>query len=165
MDASIFRVKTHTPGSVFLLPAPPATRLNSIVGQLAGLGVSRVVSLLTEQDTQSLGLEAEQAVCSEHSIAFSNFPIPDFGTPPREEFRLLVAQLHSQIHAGWSIAVHCRAGIGRTGTLASCLLISCGLSPEEAIARVSQARRTSVPDTAEQRKFIEDFVPAQPSFQ
>jgi len=60
---------------------------------------------------------------------------------------------------GKNIAIHCRAGIGRTGLSASCLLICDGYSAEAAMDMVSAARGVQIPDTEEQFDFICDFMP------
>jgi len=61
---------------------------------------------------------------------------------------------------GESVVVHCREGVGHAGLIAVALLIEAGLGPEEAIRRVSKARGVSVPETAEQRLWIESFAAA-----
>ncbi|AWF81293.1 hypothetical protein BTJ40_10945 [Microbulbifer sp. A4B17] len=55
------------------------------------------------------------------------------------------------------IAIHCRAGIGRKGITASCLLIKDNMSSQEAIDMVSATRGIPIPDTQEQYDFICDY--------
>jgi hypothetical protein len=54
--------------------------------------------------------------------------------------------------------VGARHRIGRAGLIASTLLIETGISPSEAIERVSVARHAPVPETAEQRDWVESFA-------
>ncbi len=54
--------------------------------------------------------------------------------------------------------IHCRAGIGRSGMLAACVLVKAGLDPEAALQRVSEARGCPVPDTEEQRAWVFAFA-------
>lgn len=58
------------------------------------------------------------------------------------------------------MAIHCRQGIGRAGLIASALLIGQGLGSKESIERVSAARNVPVPETAEQKLWIESFAPS-----
>ncbi|HCA46062.1 MAG TPA: protein-tyrosine-phosphatase, partial [Armatimonadetes bacterium] len=41
-------------------------------------------------------------------------------------------------------SVHCMAGLGRTGTMIACYLVSQGMPAEEAIAEVRRARPGSI---------------------
>jgi hypothetical protein len=45
------------------------------------------------------------------------------------------------------------------GLLAACLLVSTGLSPEAAFGQLTQARGCPVPETSEQRQWVEGFAP------
>ncbi|MGI5819927.1 MAG: dual specificity protein phosphatase family protein [Armatimonadota bacterium] len=55
---------------------------------------------------------------------------------------------------GCAVGVHCLAGLGRTGTLIACYLVTRGLSAEDAIAQVRRARPGSV-QTELQEKAVE----------
>ena len=52
------------------------------------------------------------------------------------------------------MAIHCKAGIGRSGMLATSILIADGMQPELAFKTVSEARQINVPDTKEQADFV-----------
>ena len=53
------------------------------------------------------------------------------------------------------MAVHCAAGLGRTGTLAAQLLVLQGVAPDEAILRVRQARPGTI-ETPAQEQAVSD---------
>jgi atypical dual specificity phosphatase len=57
---------------------------------------------------------------------------------------------------GAAVAVHCGAGLGRTGTLVACYLVAGGLSAEDAIAKVRRLRPGSI-ETAEQEAAVRTF--------
>ena len=81
------------------------------------------------------------------------FPIPDFGAPgDREAFWALACRTAKWLIGGERIAIHCGAGIGRTGTLATCVLLAMG----EPLARAEKAvlAARSHPETAAQRALV-----------
>ena len=81
--------------------------------------------------------------------------------------RRVLDAIHSAVAAGEVVYLHCRAGIGRTGTVAGCLLVEHGFGADEALALLQRkfkamaksALVTRTPETAEQRRFIETWRP------
>jgi atypical dual specificity phosphatase len=55
------------------------------------------------------------------------------------------------------VAVHCEAGLGRTGTVLAVYLISQGHSAEAAIRRIREVEKVAV-ETARQIQFLEQFA-------
>jgi len=70
--------------------------------------------------------------------------------------------LRAEPGAGGKVHLHCMAGIGRTGTVAVCLLVEQGFTAAEALAllqrkwQVADQRRwaAATPETEAQRDFI-----------
>ena len=124
-------------------------------------GIDAILSLLTPEEERDLDLEDEAAAAKKHSVDFSSFPIPDRQVPRSESsLRQLVESVNSKLRAGGNVLVHCRQGVGRTGLVAACLLIKNGMSPGAAVETLSTARGVPVPETSEQRDWIERFAPA-----
>jgi protein-tyrosine phosphatase len=69
----------------------------------------------------------------------------------------MASVLAAGLRDGRSIAIHCRAGIGRSSMIAACALILCGIDAAEALALIKAARGVSVPDTDEQRDWVIAF--------
>jgi protein-tyrosine phosphatase len=124
-------------------------------------GVDAVVSLLTAEEEQDLDLAREGSEAGTLGMDFISFPIPDRETP-RSDSALAAAleKVDAALSSGRNVVVHCRQGIGRTGLVAACLLVSKGLSPETAVERLSVARGVSVPETDEQRRSIRHYAGA-----
>jgi len=124
-------------------------------------GVNSVLSLLTAEEEGELDLTQEAKESRRQGLRYSSFPIPDRQVPQSEaEFNAALTQVEEDLSAGRKVLVHCRQGVGRTGLVAACLLIRNGMSSDAAIEAVSAARGVAIPETNEQRDWIEHYAPA-----
>jgi protein-tyrosine phosphatase len=124
-------------------------------------GIDIVVSLLDAEEVSELGLQREAGLCEEQTIEFISFPIPDRGVPASLRDTAALARLMTlQLGEGKAVAVHCRAGIGRSSLVAACALVCLGFSPDAAFEMIGKARGVSVPDTEEQRDWVAGFKDA-----
>jgi hypothetical protein len=97
------------------------------------------------------------------------FSVADFGVPSVEGMQRTLAAIDAAFAAGGTVYVHCRAGIGRTGTVVGCFLREQGLDGDAALALIARkwqamAKRAFVrrsPETDEQRVFIERWTPVR----
>lgn len=121
-------------------------------------GVQTVLSLLEPEEVSDLELAAEGGLCCSAGIEFLAFPIPDRDIPPSvDEARLLAEKLCARGGEGKAVAIHCRAGIGRSSIVAGAALILSGLSAREAIEAIGRARGLDVPDTLAQLRWLDAF--------
>jgi len=117
-----------------------------------------IVSMLSHEEVLALGLQDEEQACKASGIKFINLPVIDHGIPiSHDAWSTAVTELAASLHGGASIAAHCFAGLGRSPTLAACVLVGAGMSADEAILRLSHARGTNVPETVGQRSWIYAF--------
>lgn len=122
-------------------------------------GVEVVISLLEPEEVVDLGLQDEASFCRSTGIEFITFPVRDRGVPESaQKTAKLTADIVAYISSGRGVAIHCRAGIGRSSVIAACALISAGFDADTAFSMIAQARGLSVPDTDEQRNWVSGFA-------
>jgi len=131
--------------------------LEDEIAAWSAAGVDQVVCLLEPEEVKELELDREPELCRAAGIAFVSFPIPDRGLPASRKAALLLAQpIATAVAEGRSVAVHCRAGIGRSSVIAASALICAGLDADGSLALIKAARGVTVPDTADQRDWLFD---------
>jgi protein-tyrosine phosphatase len=124
-------------------------------------GVDAVLSLLTIEEEQDLELLGEAKKSRQHGLEFSAFPIPDRQVPASESgLGKALEHLAVNLSSGKNVVVHCRQGVGRSGLIGVCLLIEAGMSPGAAVDSISAARGVPVPETVEQREWIDHYAAA-----
>jgi len=124
-----------------------------------GAGVDTVLSLLTPEEEQELDLKREARDVKAQGMKFVSLPIPDREVPNSEsEVSVALERLDADLSAGKNVVVHCRQGVGRTGLVAASLLVAKGLTPEAAVKALSTARGIAIPETAEQRRWIDHYA-------
>jgi len=120
-------------------------------------GVDVIVSLVEEAELPKL-TEAETSLCEEVGIEFISFPVRDKTVPDAVDPMARIArQLAERVASGKSVAIHCRAGIGRSTTLAACVLILLGVDGDIALDMIAAARGLEVPETEAQRQWVLGF--------
>lgn len=159
MKPSIYSIACDAPGTLYIMPKPSSDWLDDDIAAYHSMEMNKVVSLLTSDEAYDLNLQNERAACEAQKIDYVQFPIIDRGLPvDRKAFSELSTEIRKDLADGRNVGIHCRAGIGRSGMLASCILVGLGLTADQAVAAVSEARGVDIPDTEEQLQFILDFA-------
>lgn len=116
---------------------------------LRKVGVTALVSLTRTP--------VEEDVFAEYGIRCLRSPICDMAAPDIEQAVTICQSIDHMIAAGDTIAVHCRAGLGRTGTVLASYLIWEGAEALSALETVRRIEARWV-QSAEQAVFLEEFA-------
>lgn len=160
MPPNLYWVDGMSKGRVAIAPRPRGGDwLEQDIRTYRQAGVDIVVSLLTDEEVTEFDLTQEAEFCSIHGLEFHSFPIPDRSVPQSlSELALLVRELCQRLESGKAVFVHCRAGIGRSALVAACTLIRAGMTPAAALETIGKARGFAVPETGEQKEWVENFA-------
>jgi atypical dual specificity phosphatase len=144
------------PGKVYRSAMPFSTY--DPAGQLLDAYKSREISLivLLASDEECLRITGRdlRSIYDEENFEVIYLPIPDFDVPDDEDLREAVQNVLARSRAGEAIAIHCHAGIGRTGMFAAGLAkLGMDLSSDEAIRWVRESIPGAV-EVAEQEKLV-----------
>ena len=83
----------------------------------------------------------------------------DFGTPADEaEIFTAIIDLHQRARAGQLVEIACFGGVGRTGTVLSCLAVLAGAEPSGAVGWVRSHYHPSAVETTEQEELVVRFA-------
>jgi len=121
------------------------------IQSLQGLGFTMVVSVAAEDYADEVG-----AWCRERGVRWLRYRVWDMAAPDLHDVRDFVAEVDRELRRGGSVAVHCLGGVGRTGTMVACYLVSRGAASREAVAEV-RARRPGSIQTAEQELVVHRY--------
>ncbi|XP_078512343.1 protein tyrosine phosphatase domain-containing protein 1-like [Lissotriton helveticus] len=151
-----------------LAMARPSTRLireYRIIEQFKQCNIKSIINAQMPQDHPYCGdpLEAESGFSylpqtfMESGVYFFNFGLPDFGVASVMRILDVVKVMAFALREG-KVAIHCHAGLGRTGVLIACyLLYATRITPAEAICFVRFQRPGSI-QTLSQINLVMDFA-------
>lgn len=160
MSSNIYWIDAIQPLSLAIMPRPlGGDALEDEVLKWKRSGIDSIVSLLPQVEMNELEISPEESMCLLHGIAYHNFPIADFGLPePAADFFILVDRLVKDVKEGNVVAVHCRAGIGRSGLTVASILLNLGISSDQVFAVIEKARGVKAPDTDSQLEWFHSVV-------
>ena len=88
-------------------------------------------------------------------------PVRDFTPPDQDQIQHMIDFIDEQaVRNERPVVVSCYAGIGRTGTVLACYLVTRGMEPSDAIAEVRRLRPGSI-QTPEQEAAVFEYARRQ----
>lgn len=115
-------------------------------------GVQVLISLTEDPPRREWVNEAGMLVFHE--------PLEDMEPPTQEQLDRCVSAVRKALKGELGVAVHCGAGLGRTGVVLASYMVTTGMSASSAIAKIRRLRPHSI-ETDEQAESVEWFARRQ----
>jgi atypical dual specificity phosphatase len=131
------------PGRLAALACPD----DPVLPQLASLGVKLLISLNEyPPDTDRVRRAGMRHIL---------LPFADGSAPPTGLVEVFVSAVGDALERGEAVAAHCAAGVGRTGTMLACYLVSQGMGARDAIEFVRSRRPGSVENETQEQAVLD----------
>ncbi len=117
-----------------------------------------LVSLLETEDYEWLAIANLPEAARDAGIEVLRLPIQDVHVPESmSDCQVIVRAAAQALADGKTVVVHCRGGLGRSGLVAACCLVECGVEADRAIREVRKARPGAI-ETPEQEQFVREYA-------
>ena len=124
-------------------------------------GAKVLVTLLEEFEMRKFAIPKLLSIAKKVELRSIWFPIPDVSVPADMDATVAVVEaIVGHIREAETVVVHCRGGLGRSGTIAACCLVARGRKPVEAIELVRTARPGAI-EVRDQEAFVDRFARTQ----
>lgn len=150
------------PGGAAALFRRPETE--SYIDTLARWPATSVVTLMESRELAMLGLDGLPGEFRERFPLWLHLPIRDGDIPGSrwmERWQLARLIIAAVLAEGDNVAMHCLAGVGRTGTVAAMCLVDADFGTgRKAIDHIRAIHNVHAAETPEQEAFVEQYRPA-----
>jgi protein-tyrosine phosphatase len=116
------------------------------IGALLDAGITCFLDLTHEHELEPYDLLlADEAAARGIRVSYIRLPIRDMRVSTPREMSTILDTIDSFVAEGGKVYVHCWGGVGRTGTVVGCHLVSKGMAPDDALAEVGRLFGTMSP--------------------
>lgn len=115
--------------------------------------LARELAIRAVVDLRSEACDDAAVLCG-HGVSFLHLPTDDHLAVSPAMLREGVAFANAHLDRGERVLVHCEHGIGRSATLALCVLVSRGLAPLAALELAKERRSLVSPSPAQYEAWI-----------
>lgn len=132
--------------------------LGADLAVIAAWNPQLMLTLLEDHEFANHHVAGLGASVRELGLRWEQIPICDGGAPDARfeaKWPEVGAEARAVLRSGGRILVHCRAGLGRTGTIAARLLVELGEPPAAAIRAVRAARAKTIETPAQERHILQ----------
>lgn len=152
----------HFSGTIGVSPLPGAQNpLETDLATVADWQARMVISFIEQHEFDAKNLPPFGRELAQLGTAWRHYPIDDFSVPTPDFQRNWDERLHeitAILETGARVLLHCRGGLGRSGTMAAWILIHYGHSAAEAIRMVRAARGEEAIETEDQENYLREFA-------
>lgn len=161
---------TGLPGTIGMTIAPGKHQRGSMTGPWARdltvdltclrdtFGAKRIVTLMELPEMRKLRIGELVERGTALGLEMTHVSVRDGGVPASLDVMVaLVEGILASARAGDTVVIHCKGGLGRTGTAAGCCLVELGHDAASAIAIVRRVRAGAV-EREEQERFVEAYA-------
>jgi len=150
MPVHPFDIITLNNGAKLILTPCPGSKeasLESSIEVLKQAGTNMMLTLMFDGDMINNNISTLPLLCEKNNIAWLQLPIVDDDVPC-EIFECLwhknIEAILGVINNQGAIIIHCKGGYGRTGLVASLILLCYGLTAKQAMRKVQGVRHNSL---------------------
>jgi atypical dual specificity phosphatase len=121
------------------------------LGELAWLRKQGIDLLITLAETPP-----RREWINDAGLMLFHVPVEDMEAPTQDQLDRCMSAIRRAHERKMGVVVHCSAGLGRTGVVVACYLVTKGMTAANAISRVRRLRPGSI-ETDEQAESVATF--------
>jgi protein-tyrosine phosphatase len=141
-----FETITLDNGAKLLFTPCPGTKLVSLkesIKQLKENGTSTLITLMFDEEMASNNVISLPELCHQHQVNWLQLPIVDDEAPSNAfetEWEKYKPMILDQLNNKGVVAIHCKGGTGRTGTVIALLLLALGWPVDKIVQDVQRVK-------------------------